>query len=349
MQTTATNRKIRVILRDLDEGRLVPRPEFQRRLVWSNRHKQAFLDTILRGLPFPEIYVSAGDVDAETGAGTELLVDGQQRVTTLHQYFRGSPDLPLDGITAYVDLDKTAKLQFLQYEVVVRDLGQQTPDVIRDIFRRINSTQYALNAMELRNALFDGALKDFSQDVAEHSFFERHRVFRATEVRRMADLTFTLTIIVTMLSTYFNRDEELEPYLVRYNDEFEHRASVLGRLETAFRFIDACNFALRSRVWNKADLFTLLIEIDRLLNLENLSPPIDDVARRLKDFYSAVASYGETQKGGRAVAAYYRAAIQASNDRSSRIVRGEVLHHEIVRKVARPSVISSRSGRSRVI
>src|SRR6266849_4564263 len=122
MQTTATNRKVRVILRDLDEGRLVPRPEFQRRLVWSNKHKQAFLDTILSGLPFPEVYVAAGDLDSDTGAGTELLVDGQQRLTTLHQYFRGSPDLPLDGIPAYVELDDAAKLRFLQYEVVVRDL-----------------------------------------------------------------------------------------------------------------------------------------------------------------------------------------------------------------------------------
>src|SRR5438046_341748 len=63
MKTVATNRKVRVLITALRDGVLVPRPEFQRRLVWSNRHKQAFLDTVLKGYPFPEIYIAAGDVD----------------------------------------------------------------------------------------------------------------------------------------------------------------------------------------------------------------------------------------------------------------------------------------------
>ena len=91
MKTSATNRKIRVLLTAIRDGSLIPQPEFQRRLVWSNRHKRNFLTTVLEGLPFPEIYVAAGQVDPQTGEGKELLVDWQQRITTLHQYFLGSP------------------------------------------------------------------------------------------------------------------------------------------------------------------------------------------------------------------------------------------------------------------
>jgi hypothetical protein len=124
MKTTATNRKVRELLTALRHKKLVPRPDFQRRLVWNNKDKSAFLETVLLSYPFPEIYVAAGDVDVETGEGTELLVDGQQRVTTLHQYFTASPDLALYGdVKPYADLTKEEKEAFLQYDVVVRDLG----------------------------------------------------------------------------------------------------------------------------------------------------------------------------------------------------------------------------------
>ena len=89
MKTTATNRKIRELLTQLRDSKLQPRPEFQRRLVWSNKDKCAFIETVLLNYPFPEIYVAAGAVDVETGEAKEMLVDGQQRITKLYQYFVG--------------------------------------------------------------------------------------------------------------------------------------------------------------------------------------------------------------------------------------------------------------------
>src|SRR5689334_13799230 len=122
MRTSGTNRKLRVLLTAITNGALIPRPEFQRRLVWTNKDKLAFVQTVLEGYPFPEIYIAAGTVNQETGEGTEMLVDGQQRITTLNQYFRGSPDLRLDSETPpYSELTGDRKISFLEYEVVVRD------------------------------------------------------------------------------------------------------------------------------------------------------------------------------------------------------------------------------------
>jgi hypothetical protein len=78
MKTTASNRKLRTLITGIRDKTLIPRPEFQRRLVWTNRDKIRFLETVLGGYPFPEIYIAAGDVDLDTGQGTEMLVDGQQ-------------------------------------------------------------------------------------------------------------------------------------------------------------------------------------------------------------------------------------------------------------------------------
>ena len=98
----------------------------------------------------PEIYVAAGAVNTDTGEGTELLVDGQQRVTTLKQYFEDSPDLKWSKeVPPYSQLGETQKTaNFLEYQVVVRDLGNISIAEIKQVFERINSTNYALNVME---------------------------------------------------------------------------------------------------------------------------------------------------------------------------------------------------------
>jgi hypothetical protein len=326
MNTSATNRRIRALITAIKEEKLIPRPEFQRRLVWSNKHKRSFIETVLLGYPFPEIYIAAGDVDPTTGQGTELLVDGQQRITTLLQYFTGSPDLQLGDVKRYAEVPLEEQLAFLEYEVVVRDLGRKSISEIKQIFTRINSTQYSLNAMELHNARFDGELKQFGEAIAEHPFFEAHRVFLTQDVRRMGDVRFALIVIVTILSSYFNRDDQLEEFLERYNDEFEAKDEIRSQLERAFQTIDSLELPQKSRAWKKADLLTLIVEVHRLVNVDGVRPRIRDLSRRLKDFYSLVDSAGKSQaKSITDVEAYYRAALQATNDRSSRITRGQVL------------------------
>src|SRR4051794_25326705 len=139
----------------LNSGSLIPRPYFQRRLVWTARHKQLFIKTVLEGYPFPEIFLCDGDIDLNTGEGKQLVVDGQQRITTLHQYFTASDDLRLGDVPAYLDLSDPEKQRFLDYDVVVRDLGRLSDEEILEVFNRMNSTNYGLNAMEVNNARFN--------------------------------------------------------------------------------------------------------------------------------------------------------------------------------------------------
>ena len=331
MQALATNRRVRTLLSDIQRGTLIPAPEFQRRLVWLNKHKSAFIDTVLRGYPFPEIYIAAGKVNTDTGEGTELLVDGQQRVTTLKQYFQGSPELKLsEEILPYSELGEEEKTNFLEYKVVVRDLGNISNTEIKQVFQRINSTSYALNAMEVRNARFDGVMKQFAEKLAQHKFFDKHRVFRTNEIRRMNDTSFALSLIITVMLTYFNRDSEFENYLQQYNDEFEEKEQLNEQFSKIFAFIDKCELSQISGIWrNKAHLFTLLVEMYRALIKENKSLASTEVGQRLKDFYALVDSARHSEKEiGKAdsrIVEYYDATLQGTNDRRNRIIRGEIL------------------------
>ena len=326
MKTSATNRKLRLLLTGIQNGVLLPRPEFQRRLVWSNKHKLAFLKTVLEGFPFPEIYIAAGDVNSETGEGTEMLVDGQQRISTLYQYFKSSPDLKLDkSITPYRELSEEQKIIFLEYEVVVRDLGKLPIPEILEIFRRINSTNYALNAMEIHNARFDGEFKQFGEELAVHPFFEEARFFRPQEIKRMGDTRFCLVLASTFMSGYSNRDDEIEKYLENYNEEFEHKETLTAEFNTVVDFITRCNFDTKSRVWKKADLFTLLVELHRAIFKRKISLNPSATSKALKDFYESVDNSADSGDTSKYPGIYYQAALQASNDRGSRLKRGEII------------------------
>ncbi len=328
MKTTATNRKIRVLLTAIRDKQIVPRPEFQRRLVWSNKHKLAFLDTVLRGLPFPEIYIAAGEVDPDTAEGKEMLVDGQQRITTLYQYFHADEDLRLDNtIPPYGTLTPDQKKEFLEYDVVVRDLGSVSISDIKEVFRRINSTRYALNSMELDNARYDGEFKRFGDELSQNEFFEQHRVFSAHDVKRMQDVRFALTLTATVMSAYFDRDSEIESFLIRFNDEFPERKELGQQFDQLFELLNKCKFDATARIWQKADLFTAIVELYVVTyrTKELILTNVETVSRRMKEFYAAVDLARENARVGKQVREYYHATIQASNDRSSRIARGESL------------------------
>jgi uncharacterized protein with ParB-like and HNH nuclease domain len=81
MKTSATNKRIREVIIRIRNETVIPRPDFQRRLVWSNKHKLAFLETVLQGFLFPEVYFANGPIDLDSGDGSVLIVDGQQRLT----------------------------------------------------------------------------------------------------------------------------------------------------------------------------------------------------------------------------------------------------------------------------
>jgi hypothetical protein len=326
MKTVATNKKLRELIVGIENGSLIARPDFQRRLVWTNKEKISFIETVLMGYPFPEIYLAAGDVDSTSGTAIEYLVDGQQRITTLHHYFKESDEIELpSGMLKYSELGDEEKKKFLQYDVVARDLGDLPIDEIKEIFQKINATSYSLNAMEIDNARFDGAFKQFGERMAESSFFNDINFFTRNDIRRMQDLRYCLTLIGTMLSGYFNASSKLEQFLSTYNDTFDKVAEVNDRINKIFDFINSCKFDSKSRVWNKADFFTLFIELDKAYFAKGFVPDVTSTSENLKSFYLSLEGGIDAEKLDDSQAKYHNAAIQGSGSRSRRIERAEVI------------------------
>lgn len=323
MKTAPNNKKIREIITLVKEGKIIPRPEFQRRLVWTRDDKNKFIDTILRGYPFPEIYLADGEVNLDTGEGTQLLVDGLQRVSTIYQYFTGDSELKLTIVPSYVQLSPEEKQTFLQYDVAVRDLGAVSKEEIIEVFRRLNATKYSLLDIEVSNAVYAGALKKFAEKIAAMPFFQNNSIFNATDFKRMGDLRFCLSIIATYITGYFNRDEVFEDLLERFNDDFPNEDEISQRLNNVIQFIEECGFEPKSRVWRKADIYTLIIELDVALNSKKLKIQPSEVLSSIQTFLDGIDKnlFDSSLPHG----VYYKAALQATNDKINRIRRGTII------------------------
>ncbi|WP_435249919.1 DUF262 domain-containing protein [Vibrio sp. nBUS_14] len=322
MESYTQTRTIQQLMQEIRDDIISPRPEFQRKLVWSNQHKSAFIDSVLNKYPLPEIFLTEVQLDTYTGERAEMLVDGQQRLTTLFEYVTNNSDLKLSKETpAFSELSMDDKKDFLNHQIVVRMLKTSDFNTIREIFTRINSTKYALNAMEINHARYDGVLKRFAQKIAENTFFEKHHIFSSSDIRRMNDLRYTLELLITVMGGYFNRDEKIEEFLIIYNDEFGREHELEQRINTVFDFIEKCEFSNESRVWKKADFFTVFIEIDRAINISNLTIDPYSVSKKLKEFYSYVDS--EPREGF--VKDYYLASLQGTTSRTNRNTRAQIL------------------------
>jgi hypothetical protein len=244
-------------------------------------------------------------------------------VSTILEYFDASSNLRLLTVPPYRELQEDQKRDFLQYDVAVRDLGSAHRDEIVEVFRRINATKYSLLDIEVNNAVYAGDLKQYAEKVAAKPFFIENGVFNARDFKRMGDLRYALTLVITFLRGYFNRDDAFEELLDRYNDEFPLEEEVEQRTMDCFDLITECGFESSSRLWKKADLFTVIVELDTLFRTDIAAPQPSELLELLTTFYNRIEV--TSVDAGDVPGVYYKAALQATNDKVNRLRRGAII------------------------
>lgn len=318
IRPSVTNPTIATLYNEIDAGLLVLAPDFQRRFVWTQPHQEEFLDTVLQGYPFPEIYVSTGEVDISKMKTVRHVIDGQQRLTTIRNYVDGKFDRPLSTIRPYAELKDDEKGEFLSYEVVVRDLGKIDSDTVREVFRRINLTKFKLDNIEIHNAVYDGAYISVAKEILDGTDLSIFGVFRESEFSRMADLHFILLVMSTMeAGGYFSQDAEVESMIEKNNEEFskasEYKAKITNTLET----IQKLGIPRDSMWFRKSNFFTLVVELttqkDKLR---------DDLVERLNELEANVMA--NKNNPGNEFGKYYSYMYQGTNNRKARITRAEL-------------------------
>lgn len=317
IKPSVTNPTVADVYNLIDENKLILRPDFQRKFVWTHEHQEAFIDTVLNGLPFPEIYVCEGEVDVQKLRTTRLVIDGQQRLTTIRNYIEGRQDQVLSKIPVYQSLTQAQKQDFLSYQIVMRDLGRVDEDTTREIFRRINLTKFKLDDVEIHNAVYDGQFIQAAKYVLENINLEQYGVLRESEFTRMADLHFILLVMATIENGgYFAQDREVEPKVAGLNDEYPNRDYMIALLIKTFAIIRDADLPVDSMWFRKSNFFTLVVEVTKHQN----AIPGDFRDRLLKLEENVMNNRSNTNSEFNK---YYSYMYQATHGRAARVIRGE--------------------------
>lgn len=309
----------------IQRGELILQPEFQREFVWTNVHMENFIRTILEGYPFPEIYISQKGIDLETLATQNVVVDGQQRLTTIKRYLEGNYGFE-KNIKKYKDLSEEEQREFLNYDVTVRDLKDISGEQIIEIFKRINSTNFTLTAIEINNAIYNGEFircaKEIRELIAAHEL--KVPIFNESELTRMADLHFILLVMSTIEEGgYFTQDKEVEKYIAKYNNEYPSSEDMLVNLTSVLVNILTSDLEVDSIWFRKSNFFTLVCE----LYINNLR--VENVLQSLQWAENQIIENKNKDKNENVFAMYYASMYTGTNSRQARVRRSEFLRNYV--------------------
>lgn len=140
-------------------GKLNIRPSYQRNSVYSDKKRDAVMQTVLEECPLNTMYW----VDKEDG--TYEVLDGQQRILAICKFIAGEyavknavfagTDLPQDFNNIVQNFPDIAE-KILDYQPDIY-ICKGTPTEKLKWFHRINTSGEPLNEQELRNSSYTGA------------------------------------------------------------------------------------------------------------------------------------------------------------------------------------------------
>ena len=220
-----------------DGGVLEITPKFQRRKVWPTGTKSFFIDTLLRGMTVPPLYLRVSQ-DAAKGKAIREVVDGQQRISSVLDYMKGVFKLSTSLGKAPWAGKKFEKLTPEQQEQIkgftlsceiFRGISDQQ---VLEVFCRLNMNGVPLNAQELRNGRFFGLFKQSSYKLARTylDFWRAFKVFTEINIARMLEVELTSELLIagnegmqdkkTSITDFYSKWEDAYPDQTRDENRF---------------------------------------------------------------------------------------------------------------------------------
>lgn len=164
------------LINQINKENILLNPEFQRRDAWDKRRKSLFVESLILGLPVPQLVLA----ESKERRGAYIVLDGKQRMLSIRQFAAGQNDphyeqLKLTGLEIRADL-KGKTLQDLQEDLTLFDdlsafenqpirtvviKNWPNEEFLYHVFLRLNTGSVSLSPQELRQALHPGPFVTF--------------------------------------------------------------------------------------------------------------------------------------------------------------------------------------------
>jgi len=244
------------------EGKaLAVAPEFQRRSVWGRPARASLIDTLLRGLPVPPIYLRAKQSESKSKLVREVI-DGQQRISAVLDYIDGRfallPSFDADWAGKEFDeLSESDQDAIRTYPFLCEVFHSISDTQVLEVFARLNTYSVQLNAQELRNGRYFGYFKQTAYELAhEHvEFWRQHRILTERNIARMDDAELVSELIVLQLDGLQDKKKSISTFYADYDESFPQRKQVRTRFCATIDTIEATVDFLGSTEFRRRPLF----------------------------------------------------------------------------------------------
>lgn len=347
---------------DIKAGNIILSPHFQRKLVWRLAHKVDFIKTILLGFPFPEIFLSRGTLDVNTMKSTSCIVDGQQRMSTIVEFLSDKFEVEEKRYSDLTQTEKEEFLKFEiaiidldlpQTDPKIKEIFQRLNRTFYALSQiEKMSSEYASSEYMLVAKMLCGELRDVDDPESDKNinpelykndpnisrefikwgnavnvdefikFIVEGPIFTVYEIQRQVHLAYTLNLMSTIESEFYNRNEQLQPNLFLNSDEYSGKDNIAEKLNWAAKIVADLKLPTSSPWYSKSNAFTLLIALVRNY------PSIDGASKsKIKSLATSLKFFLENPPED-----YALAAREAVNNKRQRLDRNDAVQ-EIINNI----------------
>lgn len=201
-------------------------PDYQRDFVWDERKQSRLIESLLLGFPIPYIFTAdVSSLDNPLEDGRIEIVDGSQRIRTLHAYINNELELSqlealseLNG-SKYEDLMLSRQRRFLRTPIRIIELSENcSEETRRDLFERINTGSEALRAMEVRRGSEIGSSELYNEILIPcsiNTLFQKLAPMTDAKLKRKEPLEFVLRFFA-YLNNYENFSKRVDEFMSNY-------------------------------------------------------------------------------------------------------------------------------------
>ena len=228
-----------------EKGELAYSPKYQRNSVWNNKAKSYLIDTIIRGLPIPPIFMRQ-KIDVNTRKTYREIIDGQQRIRAIIDFVNDKFVISrshneLYGNKMFSQLDDEIKESILDYDLFAEIINETEDAVIYDMFARLNTNNCVLNYQELRNAKYWGEFKVASYNTAAQyrELFNENRLFNDKQFSRMSDVELISSLFDLVINGIENETpSSLNKLYSKYDESFDIYNDVKKKFDGTMNVVD---------------------------------------------------------------------------------------------------------------
>ncbi|MFN5847666.1 MAG: hypothetical protein ACK43K_04190, partial [Chitinophagales bacterium] len=247
-------------------------------------------------------------------------------MNSIHEYLKDV--FKVDG-KFFSELSPKEKELFLKYQIPIIDLDidNEDPEII-EIFQRLNRTFYSLSGIEKLSTEYASSefmllakflTKEFKlindddddeklslqidpnipktfidwANTKKIKYFDKliidEGIFTPYELTRQVHLTFTLNLMSTYLSDFYNRSDFIDRHLNEFADNFPRKDEIVELIELSAQKFLRLKIRKKSYWYNKANAFSIMCLF--LLNWKTIAE-IDEkeIKIKLEDFEQDIPS-----------------------------------------------------------